>query len=460
MTKRLLLIVVAFACVVLAHVQRNDAIDINGESCHLRSYPLNEYIETHYSDWPFRPTFHGPGDGGGYWGFWSIRDSMLYLDSVTINAWGRSSIIMDHGDRKHFSVGIPSQEVVLDRSVKHNSFFVFPKTFGPLLADFVSGDLDASCTNIKRGKIFIYAMSLKSGRVLNLSKKEYDKKDYVKALKSMKNKHRNKGERKILRPYQESSSPFISYYYLLDRLQQKQDSADISMYISNPRCDTRFKHFENFFKINAVDAMHASSENGDDLLYTFYVTPKTKKSTFRELVFELHYDLKAQNFSDSPIDAVELYVKSFAAILKNPIFEKWLEKKKVQMDYREIKLEKEERLRINMRSLGRPYECPIDDVLKNTGMSGNYIGSLTFDGIMMPRYKFVLSDKGDVLVTWAVLSSDENFFKINFTDKPVRIGISKDKDSSSAETCEKPFYNYLIIRNDGEIEYGPKSGDM
>ena len=107
MIKRLLLIFVALVCSIFANEipERAEAeggtdhIYFNGKECRIVTHPLNEFIAKHYAEWPFRPssarpmygnpplyTYFIPKDGGGYLAYWSIRDSSLYLDSVTINS--------------------------------------------------------------------------------------------------------------------------------------------------------------------------------------------------------------------------------------------------------------------------------------------------------------------------------------------------------------------------------------
>ena len=84
------------------------------------------------------------------------------------------------------------------------------------------------------------------------------------------------------------------------------------------------------------------------------------------------------------------------------------------------------------------------------------------------NYEFWLSDNGDVLVTFAFVPNMEEFFNIeNF--KRNRFGRTYSVEPR-IERCEgfdskknsprEGYCNYLIIRHDGTIKYGPKSGNM
>ena len=85
-----------------------------------------------------------------------------------------------------------------------------------------------------------------------------------------------------------------------------------------------------------------------------------------------------------------------------------------------------------------------------------------------PQYEFWLSDNGDVLVTFAFVPNMEEFFNIeNF--KINRFGRTYSVEpriercegfDSKKNSLRDGYCNYLIIRHDGTIEYGPKSGDM
>ena len=91
-----------------------------------------------------------------------------------------------------------------------------------------------------------------------------------------------------------------------------------------------------------------------------------------------------------------------------------------------------------------------------------------------PRYVFILSDNGDVLVTWAEISKDEWFFDISidkenwiyekfgkaFGARMKRCNDPNFRTKQTASNINALFCDYLIIRHDGTVEYGPKSGDL
>ena len=450
--KRLLFLIALIAGVAMAHVQRYDAIKIDGKRCSFSTYPLNKYISNHYSEWPFRPTFRGPGDGGGYWGFWSIRDSLLYLDSVTINTWGRSSIVVGHGDRKHFSVRIPLQEIIRDRSNKKSRQAL--KKDGSLYAYFVNDTFEVSCLN-DFYKIYVDTVYVKNGRVRFLQHSSNDgTASGLNLLLNSKNKKSKRVKRlpkpeKKIRPYNEKTSLFTTYYYTLDNLRKKQDESDKQKYIVEPRQDPNFKRFEDFFEINAVDLDYVERNK----TYTFFVTPK-EKTPFLEFVFYFVMDGIVHEFKDSPADAVELFEKSYAAIRKNPALVKWLQEKKSKMNYRDVSLKREEKTYVWFR------EASIEDVWTDAKMSGKYVATMTFNGVLIPQYKFLLSHNGYVLVSWASPPEGETILDIaNDADKNnVHMKYCHEPVVGETVPSEKPlFCDYAIFSHNGKIKYGPKS---
>ena len=101
-------------------------------------------------------------------------------------------------------------------------------------------------------------------------------------------------------------------------------------------------------------------------------------------------------------------------------------------------------------------------------MKGEYVATIRYRDNDLPQYEFWLSDNGDVLVTFAFVPKMENFFNLkNGTIIPYG---GFDRIEARIERCEgfdskknsfrNGYCNYLIIRNDGTIEYGPKSGDL
>ena len=189
MIKKISLLVVFFACAACAIIiglpnracieGGTDHFYINGEQCRILTHPLNEYIAKHYSTWPFRPsirdwnsapiyTYFNPEEGGGYSAYWSLHDSLLYLDSVQIKSYSRSIALPDkffNGkelDPRIVSVNIPPQEIVLNTSAEKRTFK--KQKSEPLLADFVSDTIGFECE-----KSF-YEFVVKNGRTLSLPK--------------------------------------------------------------------------------------------------------------------------------------------------------------------------------------------------------------------------------------------------------------------------------------------------
>ncbi|WP_173475368.1 hypothetical protein [Fibrobacter succinogenes] len=459
MIKRLLLIVVAFAsaaCAIIFSVPErayleggSDHFYFNGEQCRILTYPLNEYIAKHYSQWPFRPwirewhyapmyMYYGPEKGGGYSAYWSIHDSSLYLDSVFVKSYSRS-IHVPKGfpektgeDPRIVSVSIPPQEIVLNTSAEKR---IFRQKSEPLFADFVSDTIGFTCEKKN------YEFVVKNGRILSLPKhnlsniKRYPQNNLNYGFFDPLGYKEEQYEKK-LEMYQETASPFIAYYKVLDSLRQELDDVGNESILETFREDSRFKRFEDFFNIKAVVGR---TRTEDDVEYSVYVSLKGE-TPFNELVFRLE---KYEKFYEDPIESVKLFLKTLIAIRKNPTFEKWLRYKNSLMNYTEVTLTYRD-------SLGLFRPIPKDAAWKNVGMRGGYVGSLQYGDY----YEFALSDSGDVLVPTAWESEGDKLLNIE-DDRPYFRGFKRQAEI--AEMYDH-FYDYIIIRNDGSIEYGPKSG--
>ena len=474
---RLLFLIVLFACVAVATVEPERAhfeggtdhiIHENG-LCRINSFPLNDYIECQYEAWPFRPMevypyytnvpmflFFNPYEGGGYQAFWSIRDSMLYLDSVTIGAWARSLIYDLSESRKIVSVHIPPQEIILSKSAEKRNVVSGQKSV-PLVADFVNGFLNFSCL---QGH---YGIQVEKGKVLSLQKKEYERElDEAKlTLKGLISKSHKREEttpekikeKKSLKLYQENQTPFASYYRVLDSLQQALDDKGKIPYVQEARLDPRFKRFEDFFIINAVNVQNRDLNQ----CYSFYVSLKGE-TPFRELIFKLRKSNVADMFDENPLVTVKLFLKTLIAVRKNPSFEKWLEFKKLLRNDGGMSLSYERDFIVMAEKISK------DSVWKKLNMSGKYVATLQLGEGIGPSYVFMLSDNGDVLVSVADVQKGEDFFNIEI-EKKLPWGEYRGF-ASHLKRCEEPrsesaplnLCDYVIIRHDGKIEYGPKSG--
>ena len=471
MMKRLLLIVVVLTFAVLANEipERAEAeggtdhISFNGKECGVLTFPLNEFIAKHYAEWPFRPssarpaygnpplyTYYIPKDGGGYLAYWSIRDSSLYLDSVTINSKShtvplvRNFYYSKKKDNRIVSVNIPPQEIVLNTSAEKRTVKI--QKSEPLFANFVSDTIEFNC-----GWSHIYKSVVREGKVISLPKElSYGEKPHSK----------KSDENPIPKPYREFSSPFENYYKILDSLRISLDVRNSEDKLEQFRVDPRFKWFEKLFNINAVDLDHGHPLYARDDDRSFYVSPKGN-TPFKEILLGLKHD-------ENPIEVVKLFLRTIMVMQKNPSFEKWLRYKIPLMNYYHVYLEKSDSVLV----LWEPIDKDI--IWKEVGMKGEYVGTLSFFNWGTHQYEFILSDNGDVLVTWAEISKDGLFFDIPIDEhnllykrfgKYVVAGMKRCRDSRidfkiTESNKNALFCDYLIIRHDGTIEYGPKSGDL
>ena len=470
MIKRLLLIVVALVCSIFANEipERAEAeggtdhIYFNGKECRIVTHPLNEFIATHYAEWPFRPssarpaygdpplyTYFIPKDGGGYLAYWSIRDTSLYLDSVTINSMSHTEthvrdLYYSKEDNRIVSVSIPPQEIVLNTSAEKR--IVKKQKSESIFANFVSDTIEFDC-----GGPHVFKSVVREGKVISLPKElSYGEKLYYK----------NSDENAIPKPYREYSSPFENYYKILDSLRIALDVRNSEDKLEQLRKDPRFKWFEKLFNINAVDFDHGHPLYARDDDRSFYVSPKGN-TPFKEVLLGLKLD-------ENPIESVKLFLKTIMAMQKNPSFEKWLRYKIPLMNYYHVYLEKSDSVLV----LWEPIDKDI--IWKEVGMKGEYVGTLSFFNWGTHQYEFILSDNGDALVTWAEISKDVLFFDIPIDDnnllyksfgKYFVAGMKRCRDSRidfkiTESNKNALFCDYLIIHHDGTIEYGPKSGDM
>ena len=470
--KRLLLVVVALACVVLANEIPDraiaeggtDHIYFDGKQCRILTYPLNEFIAKHYAEWPFRPvnaykgfvntpmfTYFGPENGGGYTAFWSFQDTLLYLDSVKINACSRS-LYSKSDNQRIVSVNIPPQEIVLNTSTENRTFK--NQKNESLFANFVSDTIRFFCESY-------YSSYVKEGRVVSEPRKTVFEGWLIGGTKPImqRNSKRMNAEPDSLSPnlYQEGNSPFVAYYKVLDSLRQVLDDKGMEVYLEESRIDPRFKKFEDFFKINAISTWYYDPMHEADDRYVFYVSPKGK-TPFKEIIFRLR---KYETFEKDPVESIKLFLRTLIAIRKNPSFEKWLNYKSPLMNYQDVAIEREDLIDARVELASR------EKIWSDVGMKGEYVATIRYRDNDLPQYEFWLSDNGDVLVTFAFVPKMEEFFNIeNF--KINRFGRTYSVDPC-IERCEgfdskknsprEGYCNYLIIRNDGSIEYGPKSGD-
>ena len=187
------------------------------------------------------------------------------------------------------------------------------------------------------------------------------------------------------------------------------------------------------------------------------------------------------------------------AIHKNPSFEKWLER-----NARERAEKKEPRQSLvyeNIAVINNQKDIyvqdygwePIENIWNKIGMSSKYIGALAF--CTTPNFcsrvvrcefpKFLLGNKGDVFFPKKWNLKKENILEVSQNEIASYASLKQCEDPKtskgilsyiedflcdhslvSEERCKEwrskyyKYCNYLIIRHDGTIEYGPKSGDL
>ena len=290
------------------------------------------------------------------------------------------------------------------------------------------------------------------------------------------------------------------------------------------RLDPKFKDFENFFDVEKVRSDRRLDSRCEDIgkSFTFYVTPKVK-IPFENIIFKFEMTFVDSLFKKSPIDAVESFKKMAAAIHKNPSFEKWLEKnakeraegKKTrqlliankflvmsdqeELIYENIAVIKNQKdIHVGGKSWYDSDE-PIENAWNKIVKSGKYIGTLAFceapDFCSRVEYcgspYFLLGDNGDVFVPeiWLWNSKKEKILDVSQNEidaiPDTRLKQCKVQKSSkgilsyvedflcnhslaSEKRCAEwrskyyktEYCDYIIIRNDGSIEYGPKSRDL
>lgn len=274
------------------------------------------------------------------------------------------------------------------------------------------------------------------------------------------------------------------------------------------RLDPKFKDFESFFDVEKVRSDRRLDSRCEDIgkSFTFYVTPKVK-IPFENIIFKFNMAFADSSFKKSPLDVVESFKTMAAAIHKNPSFEKWLEKN--ARERVEKKMPHQLLVYENIAVINNQKEIyvkgkswwnePIENVWNKIGMSGKYVGTLSF--CETPDFcevvescgtpDFLLGDNGDVFVPeiWVWNSKKEKILDVSQNEidaiPDARLKQCKVQKSSkgilsyvedflcnhslvSEKRCTEwrskyyktEYCDYIIIRNDGSIEYGPKSRDL
>lgn len=300
--------------------------------------------------------------------------------------------------------------------------------------------------------------------------------------------------------------------------------------MKNARRDSRFVEFEKTFDVTNMRTRPVyvqgrgvwnCYEIAED--YSIYAVPKAK-SLFENVLFRFDWPLEKKgafrnflegkvflsedslSFEKSPIDEIKLYEKIEKSIYRNPSFLKWLLEKgrKRNESSQESVIAK---INYEKYIADGKFRMSIDDVWKNTGMSGKYVGTLQIgrEGRILghagecgvggwgysfsSQYDFMLSDNGDVLVSYVYHPDKKNLLGIPDDIRFWNLSISKCKVSlpkkvpfyaknfycgystQSRDYCEETLSrykvseskdylmmpklcNYLVIRRNGKIEYG------
>ena len=268
---------------------------------------------------------------------------------------------------------------------------------------------------------------------------------------------------------------------------------------------SQFAEFEKYFDVEKVkmsypcDRRIFSIKKTSDIppskpylyLYTIWADSKPE-NPLRKLSlikFLFKFSEKFKNISFEKYSS-ELCDRIYAAIHKNLPFEKWLIR---EAQGKIVSIEYEDKI-FDQLSIFKK-----DEIFRSVGISGTYVGTLKFGGVMEGRYtnecgggfsytlfdsyEFWFSDNGDVLVSSFNLGEDEPFLDTILNEGYSRVKRCKESRGKripfycyysvlSSEYCQDPFSktdvpyrfpqfcDYLIIRHDGTIEYGPKSGAL
>lgn len=272
--------------------------------------------------------------------------------------------------------------------------------------------------------------------------------------------------------------------------------------LKGARRDSRFVEFEKYFDVEKVkmsypcDRRIFSIKKTSDIpprkpyLYTIWADSKPenplRKLSLIKFLFKFSENFKNISFEKY---SSELCDRIYAAIHKNLPFEKWLIR---EAQGEIVSIEYEDKI-FDQLSIFKK-----DEIFRSVGISGTYVGTLKFGGVMEGRYtnecgggfsytlfdsyEFWFSDNGDVLVSSFNLGEDEPFLDTVLDEVFSRIKRCKESRGKripfycyysvfSSEYCQDPFSktdvpyrfpqfcDYLIVRHDGTIEYGPKSGN-
>ena len=239
---------------------------------------------------------------------------------------------------------------------------------------------------------------------------------------------------------------------------------------------SQFAEFEKYFDVEKVKMSYPCDRRIFSIKKTSDIPPR------KPYLYTIWADSKPEN----PLRKLSL-IKFFLQFDGIP-FEKWLIR---EAQGKNVSIEYEDKI-FDQLSIFKK-----DEIFRSVGISGTYVGTLKFGGVMEGRYtnecgggfsytlfdsyEFWFSDNGDVLVSSFNLGEDEPFLDTVLDEGFSRIKRCKESGRKripfycyysvfSSEYCQDPFSktdvpyrfpqfcDYLIIRHDGTIEYGPKNG--
>ena len=243
---------------------------------------------------------------------------------------------------------------------------------------------------------------------------------------------------------------------------------------------SQFVEFEKYFDVEKVKMSYPCDRRIFSIKKTSDIPPR------KPYLYTIWADSKPEN----PLRKLSLikFLFKFSEKFKNISFEKWLIR---EAQGEIVNIEYEDKI-FDQLSIFKK-----DEIFRSVGISGTYVGTLKFGGVMEGRYtnecgggfsytlfdtyEFWFSDNGDVLVSSFNLGEDEPFLDTVLDEGFSRIKRCKESGRKripfycyysilSNEYCLDPFSktdvpyrfpqicDYLIIRHDGTIEYGPKNG--
>ena len=270
----------------------------------------------------------------------------------------------------------------------------------------------------------------------------------------------------------------------------------------NLRQYSKFVELEEYFDVDKVHSRYPCDDRGLGTAsyrllgypdYTIRAVPKKqnplRKLSLKRFLFYFREVREGRSFGEKYSSG--LCKGLYAAIHKNLSFEKWLKRASQKQRNSLVGIEYDDKI---YRQRRFSHDVTKNEIFRVVGISGTYVGTLKFGsesvfryfnrcggGIsygLLGSYEFWFSDNGDVLVASSKIWGDKSFLDSVFTR---RASIKECKEPKkiipfhcyysiiSSEHCQDSFpknavpyrvpqyCNYIIIRNDGTVEIGPRS---